>query len=119
APARLLHPRRRRRPRFRDTAVSPARAGGSSPVAAGAARSSASAAHSASPLPADLAHARIAIVMMSAVGDSVHVLPLINALKRVEPTVEITWVLQPLPATLMRGHPQVDRIIEVDPGRGA
>ena len=36
------------------------------------------------------------IVMMSAVGDAVHVLPVINALKRHSPDVVITWVLQPV-----------------------
>jgi heptosyltransferase I len=62
--------------------------------------------------------ARIAIVMMSAVGDAVHVLPVVNALKRHDPTVRITWLLQPLPASLVRGHPAVDEIVEVDPNRG-
>ena len=33
--------------------------------------------------------------MMSAVGDAVHVLPVINALKRANPKTRITWVLQP------------------------
>ena len=53
----------------------------------------------------------ICIVMMSAVGDAVHVLPVINALKRVNPRTRITWVLQPGPATLVRGHRSVDDII--------
>ena len=46
----------------------------------------------------------ICIVMMSAVGDAVHVLPVINALKRANSRTRITWVLQPGPATLVRGH---------------
>lgn len=54
---------------------------------------------------------RIAIVMMSAAGDAVHVLPVINALKRHSPACRITWVLQSAPATLVRGHPAVDEII--------
>jgi heptosyltransferase I len=54
---------------------------------------------------------RIAIVMMSAAGDAVHVLPVINALKRHNPACKITWVLQPAPATLVRGHRSVDEII--------
>ena len=33
--------------------------------------------------------------MMSAVGDAVHVLPLLTALKRHTPDVHVTWVLQP------------------------
>lgn len=61
---------------------------------------------------------RIAVIMMSAVGDAVHVLPVINALKRHRPGCRITWVLQPAPATLVRGHRSVDEIIEFDRGAG-
>jgi len=61
---------------------------------------------------------RIGIVMMSAVGDAVHVLPVINALKRHDPAAHITWVLQPLPASLVRGHRSVDEILPFDPARG-
>lgn len=61
---------------------------------------------------------RVGIVMMSAVGDAVHVLPVINAIKRARPTAHITWVLQPGPATLVRGHPSVDEILLFDRGRG-
>jgi heptosyltransferase I len=61
---------------------------------------------------------RIGIVMMSAVGDAVHVLPVINALKRFRPTSHITWVLQPGPATLVRGHPAVDDIMLFDRSKG-
>lgn len=61
---------------------------------------------------------RICIVMMSAVGDAVHVLPVINAIKRHRPTAHITWVLQPGPATLVRGHPSVDDIVLFDRSKG-
>ena len=61
---------------------------------------------------------RVCIVMMSAVGDAVHVLPVINALKRHRPTTHITWVLQPGPATLVRGHPAVDDIVLFDRAKG-
>jgi len=61
---------------------------------------------------------RVCIVMMSAVGDAVHVLPVINALKRHSPNVHITWVLQPGPATLVRGHRSVDEIIPFDRAKG-
>jgi heptosyltransferase I len=56
--------------------------------------------------------------MMSAVGDAVHVLPVVNAIKRHDPASHITWVLQPGPATLVRGHPLVDDIITFDRRRG-
>lgn len=61
---------------------------------------------------------RVCIVMMSAVGDAVHVLPLLNALKAHAPTSHITWVLQPGPATLVRGHRSVDDIVLFDRSRG-
>ncbi len=56
--------------------------------------------------------------MMSAVGDAVHVLPVINALKRHSPEVHVTWVLQPGPATLVRGHRSVDEILIFDRAAG-
>lgn len=54
---------------------------------------------------------RVCIVMMSAVGDVVHVLPVLTALKRHHPGMHVTWVLQPGPAGLVRGHPMVDEIV--------
>ena len=61
---------------------------------------------------------RVGIVMMSAVGDAVHVLPVINALKRHRADTRITWVLQPGPAALVRGHPAVDDIVLFDRATG-
>lgn len=61
---------------------------------------------------------RVCIVMMSAVGDAVHVLPVINAIKRASPGSSITWVLQPVPATLVKDHPSVDEIILFDRSKG-
>jgi heptosyltransferase I len=60
----------------------------------------------------------ICIVMMSAVGDAVHVLPVINALKRANPRTRITWVLQPGPAALVRGHRSVDEVVIFDRAKG-
>ena len=62
---------------------------------------------------------RVCIVMMSAVGDAVHVCPLVTALKRHAPATHVTWVLQPGPATLVRGHPAVDEIVLFDRTKGA
>ena len=61
---------------------------------------------------------RVGIVMMSAVGDAVHVLPLLTALKRHAPDVHVTWVLQPGAAALVRGHWAVDEIVEFERSRG-
>jgi heptosyltransferase I len=61
---------------------------------------------------------RIVIVMMSAAGDAVHTLPVVNALKRHRPQCRITWILQPGPATLVQGHGAVDEILLFDRSRG-
>src|SRR5688572_15067805 len=62
--------------------------------------------------------ARVLVVMMSAVGDAVHVLPVLNALKRHDPSLHLTWVLQPGPASLVRGHPAIDDIVPFERGGG-
>lgn len=61
---------------------------------------------------------RVCVVMMSAVGDAVHVLPVLEALKRKSPATRVSWVLQPGPAALVRGHRAVDEIVLFDRGKG-
>lgn len=63
----------------------------------------------------------ICIVMLSAIGDAVHVLPVANALKRHWPGTRITWVIQPVPHKLVEGHPAIDEFIVFRrrSGRGA
>jgi len=53
----------------------------------------------------------ICIVMLSAIGDTVHVLPVANALKRAWPESRITWVIQPVPHLLVNGHPAIDEFV--------
>jgi heptosyltransferase I len=48
----------------------------------------------------------------------VHVLPVLTALKRANPQMHVTWILQPGPATLVRGHPLVDEIVLFDRSAG-
>lgn len=50
---------------------------------------------------------RLLVVMLSAVGDAVHVLPVVNALKAHRPGLKITWVIQPVPHELVSNHPAV------------
>ena len=59
----------------------------------------------------------VCIVMLSAVGDAVHVLPVANALKRAWPGVRISWIIQHLPRTLVEGHPAIDELIEYEKRR--
>jgi heptosyltransferase I len=49
--------------------------------------------------------------MMSALGDAVHVLPLICALKRHSPRLRVSWVLEPAASRLVSGHPLVDEVV--------
>jgi heptosyltransferase I len=53
----------------------------------------------------------ILIVMLSALGDAVHVLPVVNALKRKWPQTRISWIIQPVPHQLVQGHENVDEFI--------
>lgn len=60
----------------------------------------------------------ICIVMLSAIGDAVHVLPVANALKRAWPDTRITWVIQPVPHSFVEGHPAIDDFIVFHRRRG-
>ncbi len=55
---------------------------------------------------------RVLIVMLAAVGDAVHALPVVNAIKRVNPRARISWVMQTGALTqLLTGHPAIDDVI--------
>ena len=54
------------------------------------------------------------MVMMSAIGDVVHALPVITAIKRHRPHARITWILQAPGASLVDGHKDVDEILIFD-----
>ncbi len=49
--------------------------------------------------------------MLSALGDAVHVLPVLNALRRAWPETSVTWIIQPVAYSLVRDHPAVDEFI--------
>ena len=60
----------------------------------------------------------ICIVMLSAIGDAVHVLPVANALRRAWPDSRITWVIQPVAHQLVRDHEAIDDFIIFERRRG-
>ena len=62
---------------------------------------------------------RVAIVMLSALGDAVHVLPVANALKRAWPDTHLTWIIQPVPHKLVARHHAVDTFVLFHRRRGA
>jgi heptosyltransferase-1 len=53
---------------------------------------------------------RILIVRLSALGDVVHALPMLDAVRRALPAAHIGWLLEEKAASLLVGHPQIDRL---------
>jgi heptosyltransferase-1 len=56
---------------------------------------------------------RILIVRTSALGDVVHALPVLTALRRHLPEAHIGWVIEESLAPLLAGHPDLDEVLEV------
>ncbi|MGQ0814709.1 MAG: glycosyltransferase family 9 protein, partial [Gemmatimonadota bacterium] len=53
----------------------------------------------------------VCITLLTGLGDVVHGLPIVNAIKRAQPTAHITWVTEPMPSGMLRPHPAVDEVI--------
>lgn len=53
----------------------------------------------------------ILIVKLSAIGDVIHTLPSLAALRRLYPDAHITWVVEEAAANLVLHHPQLDRAL--------
>lgn len=56
---------------------------------------------------------RILLVRTSALGDVVHALPVLTALRRHFPAAKIGWIVERAMAPLLEGHPDLDAVIEV------
>jgi lipopolysaccharide heptosyltransferase I len=54
---------------------------------------------------------RILIVRMSAIGDVIHGLPVLNTLRTRYPRAEIAWLVEDRAASLLQGHWALDRLI--------
>ena len=54
---------------------------------------------------------RVLIVRLSAIGDVVHVLPALAALRRAWPDAHLAWLVESLSAPLLEGHPLLDEIL--------
>lgn len=61
----------------------------------------------------------VAIVLLSAIGDVVHGMPVATSLKRAWPDARISWVIQPTAHALVAPHPDVDEFLTFDRSRGA
>ncbi len=66
--------------------------------------------------PLALRRPRILIVRLSAIGDVIHGLPALCALRRALPAAYIGWVVEGRSADLLEGHPALDELIRVRRG---
>src|SRR6266481_5416201 len=57
---------------------------------------------------------RILIVKLGSIGDIVHTLPAVAAMRRAIPESEISWVVERRASEILRDNPLLDRLIEVD-----
>jgi len=63
---------------------------------------------------ANLNPQRILIIKPSAIGDIVHALPVLNLVRRRWPAARISWLVTPVCAGLLEGHPLLDEVILFD-----
>lgn len=57
---------------------------------------------------------RILIVKLGSIGDIVHTLPALAAIRAGVPGAEISWVVEQRSAEILRGNPLIDNLIEAD-----
>ncbi|MFH0996199.1 MAG: lipopolysaccharide heptosyltransferase II [Pseudomonadota bacterium] len=53
----------------------------------------------------------ILIIKLSAIGDVIHTLPALNAIRSAYPSAHITWLIEEAAAPLIIGHSALDRVI--------
>lgn len=61
---------------------------------------------------------RVCVVLLTGLGDVIHGLPVVNALRDALPGRRITWVVEPMPAGVLRHHPSIDRVVVYHKTRG-
>jgi heptosyltransferase I len=64
------------------------------------------------------ANGHVCVVLLTGLGDVIHGLPVVNALRRARPDVRITWVVEPMPAPVLERHPAIDRVVVFHKARG-
>ncbi len=62
--------------------------------------------HSTEPIPR-----HICIVLLSGLGDVIHGMPVVNALRDSIDGLRITWVVEPMPSGILDAHPSIDRVV--------
>jgi lipopolysaccharide heptosyltransferase I len=58
---------------------------------------------------------RILIVKLGSIGDIVHTLPALAAIRRSMPEAHLSWAAERRSAEILRGNPMIDRLVEIDP----
>lgn len=53
----------------------------------------------------------LCVVLLTGLGDVVHGLPLVNAIRDANPGILVSWVAEPMPAQILEGHPSIDRVV--------
>lgn len=54
---------------------------------------------------------RVLIVKLSSLGDVIHTLPALTALRRHWPDAHLTWLVEPSAADILHGHPALNRVL--------
>ncbi|MCD5391064.1 lipopolysaccharide heptosyltransferase II [candidate division NPL-UPA2 bacterium] len=62
---------------------------------------------------------RILIVKLGSIGDVVHTLPTLNALREKFPGMHIAWLVEPKAKDILTGHPALDEVIVFERTRSA
>jgi heptosyltransferase-1 len=57
---------------------------------------------------------RILLIKLSALGDVVHTIPVLNRLRRRYPAAQIDWLLTPALAEMLKDHPGISRVLLFD-----
>ena len=57
---------------------------------------------------------QILFVKLSSIGDIVHTLPTLDAVRRALPDAEISWAVEKSSAEILRGNPLINNLIELD-----
>jgi heptosyltransferase I len=70
------------------------------------------------PYDVDSAGNHVCVVLLSGLGDVIHGLPVVNALKRADPSTRITWVVEPMSAPVLEAHPAIDEVVVFEKSRG-
>ena len=55
---------------------------------------------------------KILLIKLSAVGDAVHTIPVLNSLRRRFPAARVDWLVTPAIAELLRSNPAINNVIE-------